>query len=74
MTFEILLVSGCVLGVLSVVAVLTALVDGRRPRVAALVAVMSGGLVVWSTQVSPHALQFSDIPEAFVTVVAAVLN
>jgi len=46
MTFEVFLVTGSVLASLALVAILTAMIDGKRPRVAAIVVVIAGGC--WS--------------------------
>ena len=44
MTFEIFLLTGVLLGGLSLISFLSALIDGRRPWVAALVLVIAAGL------------------------------
>ena len=45
MTFEIFLLTGVLLGGLSLISFLSALIDGRRPWVAALVLVIAAGLI-----------------------------
>lgn len=74
MTFEVALVTGCVLAVLSVVSALSAIIEGRRPRVASIVVVISGGLILGAATIAPDGLQFSDVPQAFVSIIASVLN
>ncbi len=74
MTFEITLIIGGILAVLSVVAVLSALIEGRRPRVASVVVVISGGLLVWAGIQAPPGFGIADVPLVFVTVVAAILK
>lgn len=74
MSFDILLVVGCVLGALSIVSVMSALVDGRRPRVAAFVVVVSGALILGAAYVAPDGLQPSDVPNSFVNIAAQMLN
>ncbi|MFQ5438958.1 MAG: hypothetical protein ACE5DK_09030 [Paracoccaceae bacterium] len=74
MSFDLVLVIGCILAVLSVVAVLTARIEGRRPRVASVVAVIAGALILWAVLNAPGGFQFRDIPDAFINVVAAMLN
>lgn len=74
MSFEILLVTGSILAVLSTVAVLTALIEKRRPRVAAVVVVISGALLVFAATMAGDNFQLSDIPNAFVKVVAMIVN
>ncbi len=74
MSFEVLLVCGSVLGVLSVISVLSALIEGRRPRVAAF-AVLVSGLLIWqAVGKSDDGVTLVDIPNAFVTVAAGLLN
>jgi hypothetical protein len=74
MKTDIALVMGTILGALALVAVLTALIEGRRPRVAALVVVISGGLILWGAGASADGFQWDDIPNAFISVAAAILN
>lgn len=74
MTFEILLVSGCILAMLSIVSIVSALIDGHTPRVAAVVAVTSGGLILAAAAMAEDGLQFADVPNAFAVIVAAFLN
>ncbi|GEM_PF-2401347 len=74
MTFEILLVTGCILAVLSIVTILTARIEGRRPRVAAITVVVAGALILAAAMIAEDGLQFSDVPESFVQIIAAILN
>jgi len=74
MSFELLLVMGSILAVLSGVAVLTALIEGRRPRIAAIMVMISGGLLMLAIMKAEDGLQWADVPDAFVTVVASILN
>ncbi len=74
MRFDILLVVGSVLAVFSVVAVLTALVEGRRPRVAAIMVLISGGILALAVMQADRPLRWEDVPNAFVSVVAAILK
>ncbi len=74
MSFEIALVAGSVLAVLSVVSVLTAMIEGRKPRVASIVVVIAGSLLLWAAAIAPDGLQMSDIPRAYYKVIGSVLN
>lgn len=74
MSFELLLVVGSVLAVLSGVSITTALIERRKPRVAAVVVVIAGGMLLLAITKAEDGFQFGDIPRAFVTVVAMVLN
>jgi hypothetical protein len=74
MTFEIALVSGTILAVLSAVSILNAWIEGRRPKIASAVVVIAGGLLLWAGVLAPDGLQLSDIPRAYITVLGGLLN
>ena len=59
---------------LSVVSILNALLEGRVPRVASLVVVISGGLILAAAATAEDGLQLVDIPNAFFTLIAAILE
>jgi len=71
---DIALAAGIILAVLSVVSVLTALIERRSPRVASVVVVIAGGLLLWAIGADADGFSWSDIPEAFINIVAAVVN
>lgn len=73
MNSDLILVIGIVLAALSLPAMLSAISDRRSPRAAALVAVVSGCLIVWAVQSRPGGYTLNDIPRAFVQVVADLL-
>ncbi len=74
MNTDIALVTGLILLVLSIPAIFSAFSEGRAPRVAAVVMVIGGGLVVWAFNQKPGGFTFEEIPNAIVRVVAMVLN
>lgn len=74
MNTDIALVTGLVLLVLSIPAIFSAFSEGRAPRVAAVVMVIGGGLLVWAFSQKPGGFTFEEIPNAIVRVVAMVLN
>lgn len=74
MDSDLVLVIGVVLAGFTVPSILSALTDGRSPRVSALVAVVAGGLIVWAVNSKPSGYTFEDIPKAFVNVVGRYLN
>ena len=74
MSSDLLLVLGTAIGALSLVATLTALIEGRRPRVASIVVMISGGLSVLGTMTAPDGFQLVDVPNAYIRVIADVLN
>ena len=72
--FEIPLAVGLVLLVLAGIALAGALIEGRPPRVAAVVLVVSGGLVIWAVRSAGRPLTWEDIPLSFVALAAGILN
>lgn len=73
MTTDLMLVIGVVLGVFSVPAILSAISEGRAPRVAALTIIASGALVLYAVNTHPGGYTLQDVPGAFVRVVASFL-
>lgn len=69
---DVLMVVGVVLGVFSVPSILSAISEGRAPRVAAFTIISSGALIVWAISIRPYTLD--DIPAAFVRVMAKFLS
>ena len=72
--FEIPLAVGLVLLVLAGIALAGALIEGRPPRVAAVVLVVAGGLVIWAVRSAGRPLTWEDIPLSFVALAAGILN
>ncbi|WP_224824864.1 hypothetical protein [Cognatishimia sp. MH4019] len=66
---DLLFVIGLVLGGFSIPAILSALSDGRAPRVATIVVVLSGVMVVYAISNKPGGYKINEIPEVFVDVV-----
>lgn len=73
MNTDIILVSGVVLGVFSVPSILSAISEGRAPRVAAFTIVSAGALILYAIKTHPGGYSLNDIPGAFVRVVAQFL-
>ncbi len=71
---DLILVLGIVLGVFSVPAIISAVSDRRPPRVAAVVLIVAGCLVVWAIQEKPGGYSLRDVPNAFVSVIAQVVR
>ena len=71
---DLALVLGLVLGVISIPSILSAFSEGRPPRVAAIAAIMSGGLIVWALSRKPGGYTINDIPDVLVGVVARYLG
>ncbi|WP_299922569.1 hypothetical protein [uncultured Pelagimonas sp.] len=71
---DISLVAGLILAVLALPAVVSAFSDGRTPRVAAIVMIAAGGLVVFALTNKPGGYQMQDIPQVFFQVVGKFTN
>ncbi len=74
MGFEGLLVTALILGVLSSISVLNALIEGRRPKVAIFAVMVAGLLTFLAYGKSGDGLQMADIPDAFVAIVAGFVD
>ena len=71
------LVVGLVLGVLAIPSIVSALSEGRAPRVAAIVAMVAGGLMVWAINGkaatgSPY--RFQDLPDVVYRVIGGLFG
>lgn len=73
-SFETLLVVGSVLAVLSIVSIFTAMIEGRRARFARFAVLVAIGLLVMAVMKADRDLSWRTIPDAFVTVVARIIN
>lgn len=71
---DLALVIGIILGVFSVPSILSAISEGRAPRVAAFTIISSGVLILWAISANPGGYQLDDIPGAFVRIVAKYLT
>ncbi|SHL14274.1 hypothetical protein SAMN05444414_1068 [Roseovarius marisflavi] len=65
---------GVVLGVFTVPSIMSAISDGRAPRVAAFAMIASGVLIVWALSNKPGGYDFSDLPNVLVRVIARYLT
>ena len=66
---DTLFVLGLVLGVLSIPAVVSAISDGRAPRVATIVLMAAGVMVVLAMNQKPGGYALEDIPRVFSSVI-----
>lgn len=60
-----MLVTGIILGVLSIPAMLNAFADGRAPRLASIVILIAGVLIVIATQKHAGGYTPSELPDVF---------
>ncbi|MGH1416039.1 MAG: hypothetical protein ACRBB0_21310 [Pelagimonas sp.] len=68
------LIAGLVLAVFSLPSVISAFSDGRTPRVAAIVLMVAGGLVVFALTSKQGGYTMQEIPHVFFQVVAKFTN
>ena len=71
---DLILIIGIVLGVFSVPSIMSAISEGRAPRVAAFTIIAGGGMIVWAIQNNPGGYAINEIPDVFVKVVARYLT
>lgn len=74
MDTDLMMVIGVILAGFTLPSIVSALSDGRTPRVTAFVAVVAGALIVWAINEKPSGYTFEDIPQAFVNVVGRYVN
>ncbi len=74
MQFDIYLVIGLVILVFSIPSIVSSYSEGRAPRIAAIMLLIGGGMVVYALTQKVGGYTFEDIPRAFVRVVGHFLN
>ena len=74
MDTDLVLTIGIVLLVLSLPALLSAWVDGRVPRLGALMVVVAGGMIVSALQTAPGGYNFEQVPGVMIGVVSRYFN
>ncbi len=67
---DMLFVIGLALGILSIPAVVSAISNGERPRIATITLMIAGTMLVWAISNKPGGYPMESIP----TVVARVLK
>jgi hypothetical protein len=71
---DLAFIIGLVLAVFSIPSILSAITEGRAPRVAAFALIAGGALVVWAIGEKPGGYSINDIPRTFVNVIATYLT
>lgn len=71
---DLFLVIGLIIAVLTVPAILTAFTEGRTPRAASVMVLISGVLIVLALDRYPDGYSVADIPNAFVRVFDRYIN
>lgn len=74
MNTDLFLVIGLVLGVLALPSMFSAFSEGRPPRIAAMLVMISGTLVIYALTQKPGGYELRDIPLAFYRVAGQILN
>jgi hypothetical protein len=69
MDTDLALTVGIVLAVLSVPSLLSAWVDGRAPRIGAILAIVGLGLIVTALVQSPGGYEFNQVPSVMLKTV-----
>jgi hypothetical protein len=72
--FDLMLVVGIVCLVLTAPSLLSAYVDGRVPRGAAIMVLIGGALVALALTRNPSGYRFEEIPHVFVRVIGQLVN
>ncbi|WP_294619162.1 hypothetical protein [uncultured Roseovarius sp.] len=71
---DLAFIIGIILTVFSIPSIMSAITEGRAPRVAAFAIIAGGALMVWSISEKPGGYPIEDIPDTFVRVVAKYLT
>ncbi|WP_296762974.1 hypothetical protein [Sediminimonas sp.] len=74
MDSDLLLVGGLVIALLALISAIRAYSDGETPRAAAVAMLIGGGMVIWALTQSPEGYTLSDVPRAFVRVLAWIMG
>ncbi len=70
---DLALILGLVVGILSLVGILSALSDGRGPRASAISVLIAGGLVVYALNAKPSGYTMQELPDVFFNVIAGLI-
>ncbi|MDZ4135286.1 MAG: hypothetical protein U1D06_06785 [Paracoccaceae bacterium] len=71
---DILLVVGVVVGAFSIPSMLSAFREGRAPRIAAILVLIAGTLVVLAVTRKPGGYEVADVPGVFLRVIGGLLR
>jgi hypothetical protein len=73
MDADLAMAVGLVLGVFAVPSLLSALSEGRAPRVGALVLVIAGAMILWAATQKPGGYTLFELPAVILNVMARYL-
>jgi formate-dependent nitrite reductase membrane component NrfD len=74
MDTDVALTLGIVLLVLALPSLLSAWVEGRAPRVGAILVIAAGGLIISAVTTRPGGYAFNEVPAAIINVVSRLFN
>ena len=69
-----MLVAGILVALFALTSAIRAYSDGERPRVAAVAMVVGGAMVIWALTQTPGGYTLSEVPRAFVRVLALIID
>lgn len=70
---DILLIGGLTVACLSIPSIISAYADRRSPRIAMVMLLFGGGLVLLALRSQPGGYALADVPEALLRVLAMIL-
>ncbi len=73
-TYDVYLVVGLIVLVLTVPSIVSSFIDGRVPRFAAIMLLIGGGLVVLAVTQNPAGYSIQDVPQAFARVISQMIR
>ncbi len=74
MDTDLTLVLGLIIGGFSIPSIISAMSDGRSPRVSMIIILLAGGLILYALMTHPDGYSFSQIPDVFFGVIGRFLN
>jgi uncharacterized membrane protein len=73
MDTDLFFVVGVIIAVFSIPSIVSALTDGRAPRIPALMIIIGGLMIGYAMQQRPGVYGLETLPDTFVRVVAGIL-
>lgn len=73
MDADLAMTMGVIIGAFSIPAILSAISDGRAPRVPMVIILIAGSLILYATYTKPGGYAISDVPDAMLNTVAKII-
>lgn len=73
MPYDLYLTIGAVILVFAIPSVVSAISDGHAPRVASIMVLIGGGLMVYAATQKPGGYELTELPDIFLGVVSKYL-